>query len=57
MVCENLKEKNYQLDPKEILEYDLNRSIINNIADSDSRYLLLEIDKTLTTLIFKNITF
>ena len=55
MVCENLKEKNYQLDPKEILEYDLNRSIINNIADSDSRYLLLEIKSSLVSLIYQNI--
>ena len=54
-VCETQKENNYQLDPKEVLEYDLNRCIINNIADSDSRYLLLEIKSSLVSLIFQNI--
>jgi hypothetical protein len=47
MVCENLKEKSYQLENKEINEYDLNRCIINNISDSNSRYLLLEISSSL----------
>jgi hypothetical protein len=41
MVCDNLKEFNYKLNPREVSEYDLNKCIINNIADSDSRYLLL----------------
>ena len=55
MVCKNEKEENYQLDTKEILEYNLNRCIINNIADSDSRYLLLEIKSSLVSLIYQNI--
>ena len=55
MVCENLKEKSYQLENKDINEYDLNRCIINNISDSNSRYLLLEIASSLESLIYQNI--
>ena len=54
-VCENLKEKSYQLENKDINEYDLNRCIINNISDSNSRYLLLEISSSLESLIYQNI--
>ena len=55
MVCDNLNEKTYKLDNKQVIEYDLNRCIINNIADSDSRYLLLEIKSSMVSLIHRNI--
>ena len=35
MVCDNLNEKNYKLENKDIFEYDLNKNIINNITYSD----------------------
>ena len=55
MVCYNLNEQNFKLDNKDVFKYDLNRCIINNIADSDSRYLLLEIKTSLVSLIYQNI--
>ena len=55
MVCDNLNEKNYKLENKDILEYDLNKCIINNITYSDGRYLLLEIKSSLVPLIYQNI--
>ena len=55
MVCDNLNEKSYKLEHKQVMEYDLNRCIINNIADSDSRYLLLEIKSSMVSLIHRNI--
>ena len=56
-VCEEEKEKKYQLDIKEFLEYDLNKNINDNIADNDSRYLLLEIKSSMVSLIYKNLKF
>ena len=55
MVCDNLNETTYKLEDKQVIEYDLNRCIINNIADNDSRYLLLEIKTSLASLIYQNI--
>ena len=55
MVCDNLNEKIYKLENKEIDKYNLNRCIINNIADTDSQYLLLEIKFSFVPLIDQNI--
>ncbi len=55
MVCDTLSEKTYKLENKEVMEYNLNRCIISNIADTDSRYLLLEIKPSLVSLICQNI--
>ena len=40
MVCDNLDEKTYKIENKQVVEYDLNRFIINNITNSYIRYLL-----------------
>jgi MoxR-like ATPase len=55
MVCDEENEKTFKLDTKEVNEYDLNKCIISNIADTDSRYLLLEIKSSLVSLIYQNI--
>ena len=55
MVCEEFNEKNYKLEAKEVGEYDLNRCIINNIGDTNSRYIILEIKPSLISLIQRNI--
>ena len=55
MVCDEESEKSFKLEDKEVDEYDLNKCIINNITDLDSRYLLLEIKSSLATLIYQNI--
>ena len=44
-----------KIDPNTINEYNLTSCINTNIADTNSRYLLLEIKQSLTTLIFQNI--
>jgi len=49
------KDTSLRISPDKINDYNLNNCINENIWDNNSRYLLLEIDKTLTTLIFKNI--
>ena len=51
------KDPNFKLkiDPNKINEYNLNYCINTNIEDMNSRYLLLEIRQSLTTLIFQNI--
>ena len=38
-----------------IRDYNLNNCINDNIKDNNSRYLLLEVNQTLTTLIYQNI--
>ena len=55
MVCEEFNEKNYKLEAKEVGEYDLNRCIIKNISDKNSRYIILEIKPSLISLIQRNI--
>ena len=55
MVCDEQSEKSFKLEDKEVIEYDLNKCIISNITDLDSRYLLLEIKSSLATLIYQNI--
>ena len=51
------KESNQKLkiDPDNINDYNLNNCINENIWDNNSRYLLLEIKQSLTTLIYQNI--
>ena len=44
-----------KIDPNKINDYNLNNCINNNIWDINSRYLLLEIKQSLTTLIYQNI--
>ena len=46
---------NLKIDKKIINEYNLNNCINDNIKDVNSRYLLLEIKTSLTTLIYQNI--
>ena len=46
---------NLKIDEQKINDYNLNNCINNNIKDTNSRYLLLEITPSLTTLIFENI--
>ena len=44
-----------KIDKLKINEYNLNKCINDNIRDTNSRYLLLEIKPSLTTLIYQNI--
>ena len=46
---------NLKIDEQKINDYSLNNCINYNIEDTNSRYLLLEIDPSLTTLIYENI--
>ena len=46
---------NLKIKEQNINDYNLNNCINNNIRDTNSRYLLLEIKPSLTTLIFENI--
>ena len=48
-------KSNLIIENKLIEEYDLSGSINDNINDNNSRYLLLEISPTLSTLIYQNI--
>ena len=51
------KDDNLLIDKNDIKKYNLNSCINDNISDtnSNSRYLLLEINQSLTPLIFQNI--
>ena len=54
--CEKIDPKsNLIIDKKIIKQSNLNNCINDNIRDNNSRYLLLEISPTLTTLIYQNI--
>ena len=53
--CDEYNEKALKLSNKKIIEYDLNKCIISNIFDLDSRYLLLEISPALRPLIIQSI--
>ena len=53
--CDNYGEKALKLENKEIVEYDINKCIMNNINDIYSRYLLLEISSSLIPLIIQQI--
>ena len=46
---------NLKIDQLKINDYNLNKCINDNIKDVNSRYLLLEIKPSLTTLIYQNI--
>ena len=55
--CDKLDPNgNLKIDKEKINDYNLNGCIIDNINDLNSRYLLLEIKQSLTTLIYQNIT-
>ena len=43
---------NLKIDLKKINEYNLNSCIINNINDINSRYLLISINQSITSLIY-----
>ncbi len=49
--CSLEKQETYQIKKDDLVKYDLNRCINNNINDNNSRYLLLEIRSNLTPLI------
>ena len=44
-----------KIDPNKINDYNMNNCINENIWDNNSRYLLLEIKQSLTTLFYQNI--
>lgn len=46
---------NLQIDKSKINDYNINNCIKENINDTNGRYLLMEIKKTLTPLIHQNI--
>ena len=46
-----MEQETYQIKKDDLVKYDLNRCINNNINDNNSRYLLLEIRSNLTPLI------
>ena len=46
---------NYQIGKDDVVKYDLNKCINDNINDNNSRYLLLEIRSNLAPLIFRKI--
>ena len=48
---DNMKGIIYQIEDDNIDKYNLNQCILDNINDNNSRYLLLEIKTTLSTLI------
>ena len=48
---ENIKGDNYKIKDENVNKYDLNKCIIDNINDNNSRYLLLEIRSNLAPLI------
>jgi len=54
LVCED-KAKNYKIQKKITDNYDLNKCINENISDVNSRYLMLEIESNLSSLIIENI--
>ena len=54
--CDNEDpSSNLKIDKLKINDYNLNKCINDNIKDTNSRYLLLEIKSSLTTLICQNI--
>ena len=50
-----LPESGLKIDEDKLNYYNLNNCINENIRDVNSRYLLLEIEQSLTTLIYQNI--
>ena len=53
--CEKKSSINLQIDKSKINDYNINNCIKENINDTNGRYLLMEIKKTLTPLIHQNI--
>ena len=54
--CDKIEQNSpLKIDIDIINDYDLNKSINDNIRDNNSRYLLLEVKQSLTTLIYQNI--
>jgi hypothetical protein len=54
--CDKIEQNSpLKIDINIINDYDLNKSINDNIRDNNSRYLLLEVKQSLTTLIYQNI--
>ena len=53
--CKEKSSSNLQIDEKKTNEYNLNDCIKDNINDINGRYLLMEVDKSLTPLIYQNI--
>ena len=51
----NGQNSQLKINPDIIKNYNLNNCINDNIKDNNSRYLLLEVSQTLTTLIYQNI--
>ena len=51
--CSLEKQETYQIQKDNLVKYDLNECINNNINDNNSRYLLLEIRSNLAPLINK----
>ena len=57
MQCEkiDIEESSLKIDKDIINDYNINTCINNNIADNNSRFLLLEIKQSLPSLIYENI--
>jgi len=47
----NINGKTYQIGPDDLIKYDLNRCIQDNINDNNSRYLLLEVSSNIVPLV------
>ena len=54
--CENIEQNSpLKINQDIIRDYNLNNCINDNIKDNNSRYLLLQVNQALTTLIYQNI--
>ena len=53
--CDDLGNSNLKIEDQKLNDYDLNKCINDNIRDINSRFSLLEIKSSLTTLICQNI--
>ena len=49
--CDNMGEEDLKIKIYKINEYNINHCIYNNVMDINSRYLLIETEQTLTTLL------
>jgi len=54
--CENKKSSNLKIEKEKTSDYNLNNCIKENINDINGRYLLMEIKKSLTSLIYREST-
>ena len=55
IACEENNSFNLKIDKNKLNDYNINDCLKDNIDDINSRYLLMEIDKSLTPLIIQNI--